>query len=73
MEFLRRKYWSGLPFPSPGHFSDPGIESSLLHLLRWQADALPLASPEKSSIVHTMGYYSALRRNEVLKGVLQHG
>ena len=24
--FLRQEYWSGLPFPSPGDLSDPGIE-----------------------------------------------
>ena len=22
----RQEYWSGLPFPSPGHLPDPGIE-----------------------------------------------
>ena len=26
MEFLRQKYWSGLPFPSPGDLPDPGME-----------------------------------------------
>ena len=26
MEFFRQKYWSGLPFPSPGDLPDPGIE-----------------------------------------------
>ena len=26
MEFSRHKYWSGLPFPSPGNLSDSGIE-----------------------------------------------
>ena len=26
MELSRQEYWSGLPFPSPGDFSDPGIE-----------------------------------------------
>ena len=26
MGFSRREYWSGLPFPSPGDLSDPGIE-----------------------------------------------
>jgi len=24
--FPREDYWSGLPFPSPGDLSDPGIE-----------------------------------------------
>ena len=26
MEFARQEYWSGLPFPTPGDLSDPGIE-----------------------------------------------
>ena len=30
--FSRQEYWSGLPFPSPGHFPDPGIESASLAL-----------------------------------------
>jgi len=25
MEFSRQEYWSGLPCPSPGDLSDPGI------------------------------------------------
>jgi len=38
MGFSRQEYWSGLPFPSPGDLSNPGIEprSSVL-----QADSLP--------------------------------
>ena len=27
MGFSRQEYWSGLPFPPPGHLPDPGIES----------------------------------------------
>ena len=26
MKFSRQEYWSGLPFPSPGNLSDPGLE-----------------------------------------------
>ena len=26
MEFSRKEYWSGLPFPSPGDLPDPGTE-----------------------------------------------
>ena len=26
VRFPRQEYWSGLPFPSPGDFLDPGIE-----------------------------------------------
>ena len=26
MEFSQQEYWSGLPFPPPGHLPDPGIK-----------------------------------------------
>ena len=26
LEFSRQEYWSGLPFPSPGEFPNPGIK-----------------------------------------------
>ena len=26
MDFSRKEYWSGLPFPSPGDLPNPGIE-----------------------------------------------
>ena len=26
MGFPRQEYWSGFPFPSPGHLPNPGIE-----------------------------------------------
>ena len=29
-DFSRQEYWSGLPFPSPGDFPNPGIEPSSL-------------------------------------------
>ena len=38
MGFSRQEYWSGLPFPSPGDLSDPGIEPRSPAL---QADSLP--------------------------------
>ena len=38
MEFSRKEYWSGLPFPTPGDLSDPGIES------RYQSPALQTVS-----------------------------
>ena len=39
MEFSRREYWSGLPFPSPGDLLDPGMEFRSPAL---QADSLPI-------------------------------
>ena len=29
MRFPRQEYWSGLPFPSPGHLPNPGIKPTL--------------------------------------------
>ena len=37
---------SGLPFPPPGDFSDPGSNPCLLSLLHWQAESLPLSHLE---------------------------
>ena len=44
MGFSRQEYWSGVPFPSPGDFPDPGIESGSPAL---QADTLPSEPPGK--------------------------
>ena len=33
MVFLRQEYWSGLPFPSPGNLSNPGIKLESTHTL----------------------------------------
>ena len=40
MAFSRQEYWSGLPFPSPGHLPDPEIEPASPAL---QVDSLPLS------------------------------
>ena len=37
LEFSRQEYWSGLPFPSPGDFPNPGIKPQSPVL---QADSL---------------------------------
>ena len=44
MGFSRQGCWSGLPFPSPGDLSNPGIEPRSPAL--W-ADALPFEPPGK--------------------------
>ena len=35
MGFSRQEYWIGLPFPTPGHLLDPGVQATSL-------DSLPL-------------------------------
>ena len=47
MGFSRQEYWSGLPFPSPGHLPDPGIKSGFPAL---QADSLLSELPGKPLI-----------------------
>ena len=47
MEFSRKEYWSGLPFPSPGHLSNPEIEPGFPAL---HADSLPSEPPGKPII-----------------------
>ena len=41
---LQERYWSGLPFPSPGDLPDPGIEPGYP---AFQADALTSEPPGK--------------------------
>ena len=48
MGFSRHEYWSGLPFPSPGHLPDPGIEPGSPAL---RADSLPSEPSRKPIIV----------------------
>ena len=50
--FSRQEYWSGLPFPSPGDLSDPGIKPGSPTL---QADALP-SEPTEKPCVYTYMY-----------------
>ena len=52
MGFSRQEYWSGLPFPSPGDLSNPGIEPWSPAL---QADALPSKPPGKSCSIPGSG------------------
>ena len=42
--FPRQEYWSGLPFPSPGDLSHPGIKPT------WQAVSLPLSHQRNQSL-----------------------
>ena len=59
MGFSRRKYWSGLPFHSPGDLPDPEIEPRSPAL---QADALTSEPPGKP--------YDLLIRNIMIISIL---
>ena len=47
MGFSRQKYWSGMPFPSPGDLPDPEIEAGFPAL---QVDALTSEPPGKNGL-----------------------
>ena len=49
MEFSRQENWNGWPFPSPGHFPNPGIEPGSPTL---QADSLVWATRESALCIH---------------------
>ena len=44
MGFSRQKYWSGLPFPSPGNLPNPGIKPTSPEL---QVDSFTTEPPGK--------------------------
>ena len=53
MEFTRQEYWSGLPFPSPGKFPNPGIKPRSLAL---QAILYQLSHQESPRKLEWVGY-----------------
>ena len=50
--FPRQEYWGGLPFPTPEIFPTQGSNPSLLCLLHWQVDSLPLSHLGSPLIVY---------------------
>ena len=53
MGFSRQEYWSGLPFPSPGDLSNPGIEPGSPAL---ETDSLPTELQGKPPTVGRLGF-----------------
>ena len=41
MKFSRQGYWSGLPFPTPGDITDPGIKATSLVSFAWAGRFFP--------------------------------
>ena len=50
MGFSRQEYWSGLPFPSPGDLSNPGIEPRSPALQAGPLTSEPPGKPRKGLI-----------------------
>ena len=74
MGFDRQKYWSGMPFPSPGNFPDPGIKppSPALQAVSWIALGFftdePPGTPLKTKplLVHSRGLIRLVLPCEIL-------
>ena len=60
MGFYRQEYWNGLPFPSSGDLSDPGIEYVSLAAPVLQADSLQLS--QEGSLVMVVNHISGQRK-----------
>ena len=60
MEFSRKEYWSGLPCPSPGDLSNPGLEPASPAL---QADFLLSEPPAKPLQYGEYSQYFVVTRN----------
>ena len=54
MEFFRQKYWSKLPFPTPGDLPYPGIESASLEPLALAGRFFTTVPPGKSNNITTI-------------------
>ena len=54
--FYRQDYWSGLSFPPPGDFPDPGTNTPLLHLLNLQVDSWPLCYLGSPILIYNLNF-----------------
>ena len=62
MEISRQEYWSGLPFPTPGHLLDPGIEPMSLMSSELPGRFFTTALPGKPTYTHThYGIFSSVQ------------
>ena len=53
MGFSRQEYWRGLLLPPPRHLPTQGWNPSLLCLLNWQVDSLPLHHPGSPFLIYS--------------------
>ena len=70
MGFSRHKYWSGMPFPSPGDLPNPEIEPRSPPL---QADGLLSEAPRKFLKHRKHGKLVVIPRAQTLKVVHVYG
>ena len=61
MGYSRQEYWSGLPFPSLGDLSNPGIKPVSLCVLRWQVGSLSSAPPRVELLLLLLSRFSRVQ------------
>ena len=66
VEFSRQEYWGGLPFPSPVHLPNPGIEPESPTL---QADSLP-SEPPGASWWTPANWAPAIKLSHLTQGIV---
>ena len=68
MRFSRQGYWSGLPFPSPGDLSHPGIDpaSPALRVVSCIANGFFTAEPPGKPMIHIVDQISKLGNTAVV-------
>ena len=64
MEFSRQEYWRGLPFPSPGHPPDPGMESKSRAFPALAGEIFTTVPPGKPSLAWIVLFFFFLRSGE---------
>ena len=69
MEFSRQAYWSGLPFPSPGHLPHPEIKpgSPALQEVSLLSEAPQKLFISEMQIKTTMRYHLTTDRMDIIK------
>ena len=56
----RQKYWSGLPFPTPGDLSDPGFKTKSSASPTLAGRFFNTEPPEKPSVFYTLSYLTII-------------
>ena len=64
MGFSRQEYWSGVPVPSPGDLTDPGIKPGSPALLAESLPSEPPGSPAEAWLVHSVILVSGTQQRD---------
>ena len=66
LEFFRQEFWSGVPFPPPGHLPDPGMEPAHLASLALAGGFFMTAAPSEVQVQRVWTLFQVLPEIKVL-------